>query len=95
MLLQKPMTTGDVVSLKLLNGDEIIARLESDDQDSITINCPLAITAGPQGLGMIPWVFLSDRDTYTLKKEHVFAMAPSKKEAADQYMQGTTSIALV
>ena len=94
MLLEKPMASGDVVSLKLINGDEIIARLESDDDKGITITKPLAITAGPQGLGMIPWVFLGNKETFTLKKEHVFVMVPSKKEAADQYMQGTTGIAL-
>lgn len=94
MLLEKPMTAGDVVSLKLVNGDEIIARLESDEANGITITKPLAITAGPQGLGMIPWIFLGEKETITLKKEHVFAMVPSKKEAANQYMQGTTGIAL-
>ena len=94
MLLEKPMASGDVVSLKLVNGDEIIARLESDDEKTVSITKPLAITAGPQGLGMIPWIFLGNKETITLKKEHVFAMVPSKKEAADQYMQGTTGIAL-
>ncbi len=88
------MACGDVVSLKLINGDEIIARLEADDNNGITVTKPLAITAGPQGLGMIPWVFLGNKDTFTLKREHVFVMVPSKKEAADQYMQGTTGIAL-
>jgi hypothetical protein len=95
MLLSKPIAAGDVVSIKLVNGDEIIARLEADDQNGITINRPLALTMSGQGLGMIPWVFLGDRDTMTLKKEHVFVMVPSKKDAADQYMQGTTGIALV
>jgi len=94
MLIEKPMACGDVVSLKLINGDEIIARLEADDNNGITVTKPLAITAGPQGLGMIPWVFLGNKDTFTLKREHVFVMVPSKKEAADQYMQGTTGIAL-
>lgn len=94
MLFEKPMTTGDVVSLKLINGDEIIARLEADDQHGYTVTKPLAITAGPQGLGMIPWIFLGSKETVTIKREHVFVMVPSKKDAADQYMQGTTGIAL-
>ena len=94
MLIEKPMANGDVVSLKLINGDEIIARLESEDDISITVSKPLAITAGPQGLGMIPWVFLGNKQTFSLRKDHVFVMVPSKKEAADQYMQGTTGIAL-
>ena len=94
MLIQKPISEGDVVSIKLINGDEIIARLEKDDQNGITINRPLALTMASGGLGMIPWIFLGDKDTVTLKREHVFVMVPSKKDAADQYMQGTTGIAL-
>lgn len=94
MLIEKPITEGDVVSLKLLNGDEIIARFDGETATEIKINRPLAITAGAQGLGMIPWVFLADKETYTIQKSHVFVMVPSKKDAANQYMQGTTGIAL-
>jgi hypothetical protein len=94
MLLKKPITQGSVVTIKIINGDEIIARYESEDADTITINRPLALTVNAQGLGMIPWVFLGDSDTVTLQKIHVFLMMPSKKDAADQYMQGTTGIAL-
>ena len=88
------MASGDVVSLKLINGDEIIARLDSDDHNGITVTKPLAITVGPQGLGMMPWIFLGNKETVTIKREHIFVMVPSKKDAADQYMQGTTGIAL-
>ena len=85
---------GSVVSLKLVNGDEIIARYEGEDEKTIKINRPLALTMGAQGLGMIPWLFLGDTETFTLKREHVFVMVLSKKDASDQYMQGTTGIAL-
>lgn len=94
MLLSKPISLGSVVSLKLVNGDEIIARFEGEDENTIKINRPLALTMGPQGLGMIPWMFLGDGETYTLKREHVFVMVSSKKDAATQYMEGTTGIAL-
>jgi hypothetical protein len=94
MLLSKPIAKGDVVSIKLINGDEIIARLESEEATGITIDRPLALTMSGGGLGMIPWIFLGDKSIITLKHEHVFVMVPSKKDAADQYMQGTTSIAL-
>ena len=94
MLLTKYITPGDIVSLKLTNGDELIARFESDTTDEIKINRPLAITASSQGLGMMPWMFLGDSDNITLKRNHVFVIMPSKKDAADQYIQGTTGIAL-
>lgn len=94
MLLSKPITDGTVVSLKLVNGDEIIARYDGETDTTIKINRPLALTMGAQGLGMIPWLFLGDTESFTLKREHVFVMVPSKKDAADQYVQGTTGIAL-
>ena len=94
MLIEKPIANGDVVSLKIINGDEIIARYEDETADTIKLTKPLAVTVGPQGLGMMPWIFLGQKDTITIKKDHVFVMIPSKKEAADQYMQGTTGIAL-
>ena len=94
MLLQKQVTPNDVVSIKLINGDEIIARFDAEDATTITINRPLALTMTGGGLGMIPWVFLGDKDSITLNKTHVFVMVPSKKDAADQYLSGTTGIAL-
>ena len=94
MLIDKGISQGEVVSLKLINGDEIIARFETETSDEIKIEKPLALTMSGQGLGMIPWMFLGAKESITLKKSHVFCMVPSKKDAADQYMQGTTGIAL-
>lgn len=94
MLINKSLSKGDVVSLKLINGDEIIARFENETADEVTIDRPLALTMSASGLGMIPWVFLGDKETMTLKKSHVFVILASKTDAADQYMQGTTGIAL-
>jgi hypothetical protein len=94
MLLEKQTAVGDVVTIKFINGEEIIARLESETADTITVNRPLTVSLSPQGLGMIPFLFLGAKETIVLKHQHVIAMCPSKKEAADQYLQGTTGIAL-
>ena len=55
---------------------------------------PLAITIGPQGLGMMPWVFLAKEEEFTILKDQFFLMVNAKEDAAKQYMQGTTGIAL-
>jgi hypothetical protein len=94
MLINKGFSTGDIVSIKLVNGDELIARFDEETASTVKIEKPLAITLGAQGLGMIPWMFLGSDDSVLLKKEHVLAMMNSKKDAADQYLQGTTGIAL-
>ncbi len=94
MLLEKPIASGDVVSIKLISGEELIARLDSETNDTVKITKPLTVSLGPQGLGMIPFVFLGNKETVTLKQSHILVMMPSKKDAADQYMQGTTGIAM-
>jgi len=94
MLISKGFSNGDIISLKLINGDELIARFESENGDDITIDRPLALTMSREGLGMIPWMMLGDKSAITLKKSHLFAVVSSQKDAADQYMQGTTGIAL-
>jgi hypothetical protein len=46
------------------------------------------------GLGMMPWMILGSDEFFTLQKIHVMAMGLSKKDAAKQYTEGTTGIAL-
>jgi len=94
MLINKGFSSGDVVSIKLINGDEIIAKFESETSDTITISKPLALTMNGQGLGMIPWIFLGKETDVTLSKSNTFFVVASKNEAATQYLEGTTGIAL-
>lgn len=94
MLINKGFSTGDVVSIKLVNGDEIIAKFEKENTDTITISRPLALTMNGQGLGMIPWIFLGKETDITLSKSNTFFVVESKAEAAKQYLEGTTGIAL-
>ena len=94
MLIEKPTSTGDIVSIKLISGEELIARLEEETVDNVKVSKPLVVTLGPQGLGMIPFMFLGAKNNITLKQQHILAMAISKKDAADQYLTGTTGIAL-
>ena len=95
MLFEKPVAHGDIVSIKLSNGEEIITRLEEETADYIKITKPLSFTLGPQGLGMIPWVFLGEDGKVTLDKKNTFFIVASKKEASKQYLEGTTGISLV
>lgn len=95
MLINKGITTGEVVSIKLISGEEIIARLEEDTTDSVKLNRPLSVSIGPSGLGMMPFMFLAASDTISIKHSHIISMAVTKKEASDQYIQGTTGIKLV
>lgn len=94
MLIDKGFSQGDIVSLKVANGDELLARFEEETAVSYKISKPAAVTLNERGLGLIPWLFFGVSDTVTLKKDHVFVIMAAKPDAAKQYLQGTTGIAL-
>jgi hypothetical protein len=94
MLIQKPAATGDTVSIKLISGEEIIGRLDEDNAEYIKLNRPKSVSIGAQGLGMMPFMFLGGADNVTIKHSHIIVMVLAEKSAADQYVQGTTGIAL-
>jgi len=94
MLIDKGFSQGDTVSVKLVNGDELIGRFEEETDSVYKLSKPMAVTLSSGGLGMIPWVFLGNNEKVSLKKEHVFVIVNSKEDAAKQYLQGTTGIAL-
>jgi len=96
MLITKTQyTVGDVISIKLVTGEELITRLESETDEVLVVRSPLAITMGAQGVGMIPWVLLADTKKCTISKSHVVAAILTKKEAADQYTQSTSGLTLL
>lgn len=94
LLINKGYKQGDVVSLKLINSDELIAEFESETDEVVKLRRPLALTMNAQGLGMMPWMILGSDEFITLSKNHVMAISASKPDAASQYTQGTTGIAL-
>jgi hypothetical protein len=94
MLIERGFTSADVISLKLVNGEELIARYDSETPETVKIIKPLCVTLNGQGVGLMPWMFLGNSKEVTLNKAHIFAMMTSKHDAADQYRNSTTDIAL-
>ena len=94
MLISKGVSKGDTVSIKLISGEEIIGRLDDDTTEYIKLNRPKSVSIGAQGLGMMPFMFLGGSDNVTIKHNHIIVMVPAEKTASDQYVQGTTGIAL-
>ncbi|NBP00038.1 MAG: hypothetical protein EBU90_07880 [Proteobacteria bacterium] len=94
MLVSKPISYNDIVCLKLISGEEIIGRFEHEHTDVVEISKPLAVTLGPNGLGMVPWLFLGGRDLVKIKQSHILALVECKKDAADQYRSSTSDLAI-
>ena len=95
MLIDKGITDGDVVTLKLTSGEEILGKLVEDGPLYVKLGKPMVLTAGQQGLGMAPYLFTvnPDRDVRVFKNT-IVVMEPTLKEFSDSYIQGTTGIKL-
>ncbi len=95
MLIPKGLlySAGDIISFKIVNGDEIVGRIISTGPDGFEISKPCTVMPGPQGMGLIQSLFTADADTSVfLRKEHVIMHAPSIDQMQKHYIKTTTGI---
>jgi hypothetical protein len=96
MIISVPYKNGDVVSLKLSNGEEIIAKLISEDAGRISVERPVVLQMGPKGApALMPYFMtVSPNATRTVKLNAnlVVAIASTDKPLADQYLAAMTGI---
>lgn len=95
MLIDKGITSGDVVSMKLITGEEIITKLIEETATEFKVSKPLVLSVGQQGMGMIPMMFTVDPEKdLKILKSSVVVISNTDKQFANQYLQGTTGIAM-
>ncbi len=96
MLISKGVTVGEVVSLKLVTGEEIIAKLKDADETSYSLHRPLSLVISGKGLGLQQWLFSFDPDKpVKMSKDKVLAIEATIPELSKQYIAGTSGITLV
>lgn len=95
MLIDKGVTEGEVITIKLVTGEELIGKLEEDGPLYYKINKPMVLTASQQGLGMAPFMFTINPDKpVRILKSAVMVVEATDKMFSDNYIQGTTGIKL-
>jgi hypothetical protein len=95
MLIDKGITPGEVVSLKLISGQELLAKLVEETTTMYKISKPLVLSMSQQGIGMIPFMFTVDPEKeISISKSAIIVIANCDKQFADQYISGTTGIAM-
>jgi len=82
-----------VVSFKILNGDEIVAKVVDETNDAFIINKPTTVMPSQKGLGLIQSLFTSEIEkNIQLSKQHIMMHSPTVKDVEDYYIQTTTGI---
>lgn len=84
---------GDVVGLKLVNGDEIIGKLKEITPMSFTVERPLAVIPGAKGIMLMNAMFcLAEGKSVIIKSEHVMMACEAIEQLRDHYIEMTTGI---
>jgi hypothetical protein len=82
-----------VYTIKIANGDEIIAKITAEDDITYTVAKPLTIVPSQQGINMMNSLFTADPDkSVTINKTQVSMISLSREEVCDSYLEATTGI---
>jgi hypothetical protein len=96
VLLEKIGDPSKVMSLKLITGEELIARIAEETETTYKLTKPLCMIATPQGgFGLAPAVFsIPPSDSVMLNKSAVALYGATDSDIANQYLAKTTGITL-
>jgi hypothetical protein len=93
MLTSKSYEKDTVVSFKLVNGDEIVAKVVEDSVESFVVSKPCTVMPSQQGIGLLQSLFTSDMETtMILSKQHVMLHSKTLNEIKNHYIKTTTGI---
>ena len=96
MLIDKGVSVGEVITLKLTSGEEIVAKLAEETTTHYKLAKPMVIGMGPSGPGLMPYLFtVNPEKEVKLLKSTVTVAEATDKQFADQFVQQTTGIKLV
>ena len=95
MLFDKPLKSGEVITTKLVSGEELISRFEKQEGDTLTLSKVVVLAPGQQGIGMVPWLMRAEPKHVDINMTTVLTYAVTQKEIADKYTEMTSSIQLI
>ena len=96
MLIEKTLQQGDLVTIKLITGEEIIARLQEIRDDTYVISRPTMLVPTERGTALVGYLLTADiEQNVVLERAKVIVITQSKKELEAGYIQATTGISTI
>lgn len=93
MLIQTPYKVNDIVTLKVLGGDEVVGRLTAVEDGFVTVSKPHAVMMGQQGFGLVPYIMTAGPDVKVdFKFEHTLSVVKTYEGVAKEYIKQTSGI---
>lgn len=94
MLVEKKTSQSQIVAIKLITGEEIIAKLVSYEHGSANLSNPLAMVMAENPdnptqtrVMFTPWLVAAGKDVIEVREQHIVALAPAREDAKEQYEQ--------
>jgi hypothetical protein len=96
MLIDKGVSVGEVITLKLTSGEELVAKLAEETDSYYKLSKPMVIGMGQQGPGLMPYLFTVNPDKEVkLLKTTVTVAEATDDGFAKQFLESTSGIKLV
>jgi hypothetical protein len=87
---------GDIISIKLTNGEELISSFVEEKDQHLIIDRPVSLSTGPQGApALMPFFMTASPDAtrnIKLEKRHVVMTADTDAPLAKQYSTAMSGI---
>ena len=83
--------------LKLVTGDEVIARVEQKDT-MLILDHPVILQPIPadqesgQGYALAPWILIGKSENITISIDHVMAQDEAKPEVVKHYLESVNTL---
>jgi hypothetical protein len=94
MLIETPAKLNDVVTIKMVGGDEVVGKLLDEHTDQyVEIGKPLVVMMSQQGFGLAPYILTAGPDANAkLDRRHVISIVKTYDAVAKQYIKQTTGL---
>ena len=91
----------DVKVLKLITGEEVIARVTEEKNNLITLEKPMILqmlapntSTGQVGFALIPWMKAAKNEKVIISTEHIIAEDEASEQTNKNYLQLVTGLSL-
>ena len=91
----------DVKVLKLITGEEVIARVTEESSNLLILEKPMTLqmippntSTGQMGFALVPWIKAAKNDKTTISIEHVLVTDEASDQTEKNYLQVITGLSL-
>ena len=93
--------SNDVKILKLITGEEVIARVSEERSNLLTLEKPMTLqmlppntATGQMGFALVPWMKAAKNEKVIISTEHIIAEDEGSEQTQKNYLQLVTGLSL-